>query len=124
MLAEGYLADLAVLSDDYLAVPAEDISRIESVLTITGGKIVYAAAEHEGLAAPLPPVEPPWSPVAHYGAYQSASSGAAQARAVADAATDSLEQHHWRTARSDGPRTPARERRDSCPDGPTVPDLP
>ncbi len=94
MLAEGYLADLAVLSDDYLAVPAEDISRIESVLTITGGKIVYATAEYEGLAAPLPPIEPAWSPVARYGAYQqSAPSGAAQARAVAEAASDSLEEH-------------------------------
>jgi predicted amidohydrolase YtcJ len=89
MLAEGYLADLAVLSDDYFTVPAEDISRIESVLTITGGKIVYAAAEYEGLATPLPPIEPAWSPVAHYGAYQQpVPSGAAQARVVADAARD------------------------------------
>jgi len=70
ILAEGYLADLAVLSDDYLTVPAEDIAGIESVLTITGGKIVYAAAEYEGLNAPAPPIEPAWSPVAHYGGYQ------------------------------------------------------
>ena len=97
MLAVGYLADLALLSDDYFTVPAEDISRIESVLTITGGRIVYAAAEFEGLAAPLPPIEPAWSPVAHFGGYQqSAASGAAQARAVADAASDSLEQRRWR----------------------------
>ena len=39
-------------------MPADDISRIESVLTITGGQIVYAAAEYEGLAVPVPPVEP------------------------------------------------------------------
>jgi predicted amidohydrolase YtcJ len=97
MLAVGYLADLALLSDDYFTVPAEDISRIESVLTITGGRIVYAAAEFEGLATPLPPIEPAWSPVAHFGGYQqSAPSGAAQARAVADAAHDSLEQLRWR----------------------------
>jgi hypothetical protein len=100
ILARGYLADLAILSDDYFTVPAEEISRLESVLTITGGKIVHAAAELEGLTRPLPPIEPAWSPVAHYGAYQqSAPSGAAQARAVAEAAADSLEQHQWQMAR-------------------------
>ncbi len=52
ILAEGYLADLAVLSDDYFTVPAQDISRIESVLTVTGGKIVHAAAEYGGIAVP------------------------------------------------------------------------
>ena len=110
MLAEGYLGDLAVLSDDYLTVPAEDISRIESVLTITGGKIVHAAAEYEGLTAPLPPIEPAWSPVAHYAAYQQAApSGAAQARAVAEAARESLEQHRWQVARG-GPDSPAPRR--------------
>ncbi len=94
ILAEGYLADLAVLSDDYFTVAAEDISRIEAVLTITGGKIVYAVAEYAGLAKPMAPIEPAWSPVAHYGGYQqSAPAGAVQARAVADAARDSLEQH-------------------------------
>ncbi|MBV9092463.1 MAG: amidohydrolase family protein [Streptosporangiaceae bacterium] len=118
MLAEGYLADLAVLSDDYLAVPAEDISRIESVLTITGGKIVYTAAEYEGLAAPLPPIEPHWSPVACYGAYQqSAPSGAAQARAVAEAACDSLEQRRWRMARGGPEILSFRDLDDTCRDG-------
>jgi predicted amidohydrolase YtcJ len=101
ILAEGYLADLAVLSDDYFTVPAEDISRIESVLTITGGKIVYAAGDFEGLAAPVPLIEPAWSPVARYGGYQQpAASGAAQARAVAEAAAESDEQRRWREARA------------------------
>jgi predicted amidohydrolase YtcJ len=118
ILAQGYLADLAVLSDDYFTVPAEDISRLESVLTITGGKIVYAAAEYDGLTAPLPPIEPAWSPVARYGGYQqSAPSGAAQARAVAEAAADSLDQRRWQATHG-GPDTPAlRERDDACPDG-------
>ena len=125
MLAEGYLADLAVLSDDYLTVPAEDISRIESVLTVTGGKMVYAVAEYEGLAEPLGPIEPDWSPVARYGAYQqSAPSGAVQARAVAEAACDSLEQHRWHIARDGGPETPAlRDLDDSCRDGMAARDL-
>jgi predicted amidohydrolase YtcJ len=39
----GKLADLAVLSDDYLTVPVEKIGGLESVLTMVGGKVVYAA---------------------------------------------------------------------------------
>jgi hypothetical protein len=40
----GKFADLAVLSSDYMTVPVEQISGIESVLTMLDGKIVYAAA--------------------------------------------------------------------------------
>src|SRR5215831_7818304 len=43
-LEVGKLADLAVLSADYLTVPTEQIGRIESVLTLLDGKVVYAAA--------------------------------------------------------------------------------
>lgn len=39
----GKYADLAVLSHDYLTVPEQTIRRIESVLTIVGGKIVHSA---------------------------------------------------------------------------------
>jgi hypothetical protein len=39
------------------------------VLTMVGGKPVYAADEFSDLAAPLPPVLPDWSPVATYGGY-------------------------------------------------------
>ena len=39
----GKLADLAVLSADYLTVPTEKIGGLESVLTMVGGRIVYAA---------------------------------------------------------------------------------
>jgi predicted amidohydrolase YtcJ len=42
-LEAGKLADLAVLSKDYLTAPVEEVGGIESLLTITGGKIVYAA---------------------------------------------------------------------------------
>lgn len=38
----GKLADLVVLSDDYLTVPDEDIKTITSVLTIVDGEIVYS----------------------------------------------------------------------------------
>jgi predicted amidohydrolase YtcJ len=40
---EGKYADLAVLSEDYLTVSEERIRRIESVLTLLGGKVVHAA---------------------------------------------------------------------------------
>ncbi len=65
----GQLADLAVLSADYFSVPEEEIKRLESVLTIVGGKLVYAAEEFTELASPPPPVLPEWSPVAAYGGY-------------------------------------------------------
>jgi predicted amidohydrolase YtcJ len=51
-LAVGKLADLAVLSKDYLAVPVEEVGGMESLLTMVGGKIMYAAgpfARFEGL---------------------------------------------------------------------------
>jgi predicted amidohydrolase YtcJ len=43
-LEPGKLADLAVLSKDYLTVPVGEIHTIESLLTMVGGKVVYAAA--------------------------------------------------------------------------------
>jgi predicted amidohydrolase YtcJ len=39
----GKYADLAVLSHDYLTVPEQTIRRIESVLTMLGGRVVHAA---------------------------------------------------------------------------------
>ena len=42
----GKLADLAVLSKDYMTVPAEQVGGIESLLTMLGGKIVYAAGPY------------------------------------------------------------------------------
>ena len=41
-LAVGKLADLAVLSQDYLGVPVEEIGGIHSLLTMVGGRVVYA----------------------------------------------------------------------------------
>jgi len=68
-LVPGQLADLAVLSADYFSIPDEDIKRLESVLTLVGGKAVYAAAEFAALAPPALPVLPAWSPVAKFGGY-------------------------------------------------------
>ena len=41
-IAVGKFADLAVLSKDYLGVPVEEIGGIESLLTMVGGRVVYA----------------------------------------------------------------------------------
>ena len=70
-IAPGQYADFAVLSEDYFTVPEEQIKNIESVMTVVGGKVVYAAKPFEDVAPPaLPPVSPAWSPVAHFGGYQ------------------------------------------------------
>ncbi|MDY6949064.1 MAG: amidohydrolase, partial [Pseudomonadota bacterium] len=44
-IRKGQYADLAVLSADFMHVPEDEIQFIESVLTITGGRIVYGAAD-------------------------------------------------------------------------------
>ena len=67
-IVAGQLADLALLSDDYFLVPEADISGITSVLTLLGGSVVHASDEFDGLAPPLPPAMPDWSPVRHYAA--------------------------------------------------------
>jgi predicted amidohydrolase YtcJ len=50
-LEPGKVADLAVLSKDYMTVPADQIDSIESLLTMVGGKIVYAAGPYARLEA-------------------------------------------------------------------------
>jgi len=50
-LEVGKLADLAVLSKDYMTVPVAEIGGIESVLTMVGGKVVYAAGPYTSLEA-------------------------------------------------------------------------
>jgi predicted amidohydrolase YtcJ len=45
-LEVGKLADLAVLSKDYMTVPVAEVHTIESLLTIVGGKVVYAAGPY------------------------------------------------------------------------------
>jgi predicted amidohydrolase YtcJ len=52
-LEPGKLADLAVLSADYLTVPTDRIGHIESLLTLVGGKVVYAAEPYAALQVTL-----------------------------------------------------------------------
>lgn len=69
-IKEGYLADLAMLTDDYFKVPEEKIRSLESVLTILNGQVVYGAGEYEGLDKKRQEVVPSWSPVKFFGGYQ------------------------------------------------------
>jgi predicted amidohydrolase YtcJ len=50
-LEPGKLADLAVLSKDYMTVPVEEVGEIQSLLTMLGGKVVYAAGPYAQLEA-------------------------------------------------------------------------
>ncbi len=62
----GKFADLAVLSSDYFSVPEEQIKKLESVLTIVGGRVVYGKGDFERLAPPPLAVSPEWSPVSAF----------------------------------------------------------
>jgi predicted amidohydrolase YtcJ len=69
-IKEGFLADLAILSDNYLKIDDEQIKNLHSLLTILDGKIVYGDGEFKSVAPTLPKAIPSWSPVNYYGGYQ------------------------------------------------------
>jgi predicted amidohydrolase YtcJ len=97
-LAPGQLADLAVLSGDYFSIPEEEIKQLESVLTIVGGKVVYASEEFSQLAPPALPVSPDWSPVKSYGGYAKGpkrSIGASHSAACSHATGESRGEKSW-----------------------------
>jgi predicted amidohydrolase YtcJ len=68
-LAPGQLADFAVLTSDFFSVPEEEIKSLQSVLTVVGGEVVYAAADFDNLAPPPLPAALDWAPTVHYGGY-------------------------------------------------------
>jgi hypothetical protein len=65
----GQLADLAVLSADYFAVPEDDIKSLESLMTVVGGEIVYTSGPFIGHGPAPIPVLPDWSPVRAFGGH-------------------------------------------------------
>lgn len=71
VLKPGAFADLALLDKDYLSIPEDQIQDLTSLLTVVGGKIVYGGGAFERLGPTAPPVSPNWSPVHHFGGYQS-----------------------------------------------------
>ena len=84
-IVPGQLADLAVLSADYFSIPEEQIKQLESVLTMVGGKVVYAAAPFGRLAPPQLPVSPDWSPVKTYGGHWRSGSPATKSARTSQA---------------------------------------
>ncbi|PKB18798.1 amidohydrolase [Flavobacterium sp. 5] len=71
MLKKGYLADFAILSDDYFKIADEKILDITSILTVVNGEIVYADSFFKSLIKLLPKAIPDWSPINYFGGYQS-----------------------------------------------------
>ncbi len=96
-IAPGQLADFVALTDDYFAVPEEEIKRLESVLTVVGGKIVHATEEFNSHAPPPIPVLPEWSPVKVFGGYGAPLDVAKAARAGIP-----VEHHHSAECHQDG----------------------
>ena len=68
-LEAGKLADLVVLSADYFTIPVDEIRDLESVLTVVGGKVVYADGPFSSLAPPELPTCAEWLPISRYGTY-------------------------------------------------------
>ena len=66
----GQLADLVVPDRDFFGCPESDIADTTALLTLVGGRVVWAAGEFAPLdEAPPPPPMPDWSPVRRFGGY-------------------------------------------------------
>jgi predicted amidohydrolase YtcJ len=66
----GRFADVMVPDRDYFSCAEDEIADTTSLLTMVGGKIVYAAAEFATLdEGEVPPAMPDWSPVRTFGGY-------------------------------------------------------
>lgn len=95
-IAPGQLADLSVLSADYFSIPDEQIKHVESVLTLVGGRVVFAAGEFEQLGPPPLLVSPDWSPVKTYGGHASRVTGKGHVRRRhGHAHAPGLNAHRW-----------------------------
>lgn len=69
-IAEGQLADLIIPDRDFFACAEDEIVGTTSLLTMVGGKVVYAAGPFASLdESDIPAAMPDWSPVNAYGGY-------------------------------------------------------
>lgn len=68
-IAPGNLADFVLLSDDYFAIPDDQIKDLQSVLTVVGGRVVYGAGKFVELTPKLADPLPSWSPIKFFGGY-------------------------------------------------------
>jgi predicted amidohydrolase YtcJ len=75
-LEPGKLADLALLSEDYFSMPVDEIRNLESMLTMVGGKVVYASGPYSRLDPPPLPSLPDWLPLRNYGGYHKSAAAA------------------------------------------------
>ncbi|WP_394780190.1 amidohydrolase [Undibacterium sp.] len=78
LIKVGQYGDFALLSDDYMTVPAEKIKVIRSVLTVVDGKVVFADKEYSARNPKLPAIEPAWSPLKSFPSYYSPTKTATQ----------------------------------------------
>jgi hypothetical protein len=101
-LEPGKFADFAILSADYFSVPEESIKDLESVMTMVGGRVVYAAGPYSRMDPPAPPIAADWIPLKEFGGYYSgrraggeppvlAGAGHTHPLIIGDAGTWSLE---------------------------------
>ncbi len=69
-IAVGQFADLVVPDRDFFACAESDIADTTALLTVVGGKVVWAAGDWAAWdEAPPPPAMPDWSPVRRWGGY-------------------------------------------------------
>jgi predicted amidohydrolase YtcJ len=110
-IVAGQLADFAVLDRDYFSIPGDEIQDVTSVLTVVGGRVVHGAGEFSTLSPPMPPAMPDWSPVNHFGGYQSrhaaGNTRGAFARTVARCCDSACGVHAHDHARAWAAATPA-----------------
>ena len=99
-IAVGQLADLAVLSVDYINVPEDEIAHITSVLTVLGGRVVHGDGDFSSRAPTLPPAMPDWSPVRSFGGYRSRPASDAANRSMACSCANTCAVHAHDHARA------------------------
>ena len=103
----GQLADLALLSDDFFAVPDHEIAHLRSVLTILGGKVVHGNGDYARHAPALPKPMPDWSPVGTFGSWTAPETKRKLASACGCASSCSVHGHDHAAAL--GAQTPAAD---------------
>lgn len=62
VIREGQLADLAVLDQDYFAIPEDKVPHTQSLLTIVGGKVVHAVGPWQAMVQAPPMPDAAWLP--------------------------------------------------------------
>jgi hypothetical protein len=73
VITSGQYADFVVLNKDMMKVSDEELKDLYSIMTVVGGKTVYAAEEFKKEAPPAIPMTVDWSPVKKFGGYQNVS---------------------------------------------------